>query len=145
VYGPRTLTVGRRPFSASGCGAVGLNAAVPKQSTSLGQDRRGRGSDAGDPLVLKGPSSRVNRAWRRRFGACSGLIRSFAKGRDEAYADYTAANPEAPESEDLSREISPYGGMPAEARRVHARLYDDAEEAELGAAQGRQDPPDERL
>ena len=26
--------------------------------------------------------------------------------------------------------------MPAEARRVHARLHDDAEEAELGAAQG---------
>jgi small subunit ribosomal protein S12 len=32
---------------------------------------------------------------------------------------------------------------PAEARRLHPRLYDDAEEAELGAAQGRQDPPDQ--
>ena len=28
-------------------------------------------------------------------------------------------------------------GLPAEARRLHARLHDHAEEAELGAAQGR--------
>ena len=27
--------------------------------------------------------------------------------------------------------------LPAEARRLHARLHDDAEEAELGSAQGR--------
>jgi hypothetical protein len=33
----------------------------------------------------------------------------------------------------------------AEARRLHARLHDDAEEAELGAAQGRQGAPDQRL
>ena len=33
---------------------------------------------------------------------------------------------------------SPALGRPAEARRVHARVHDDAEEAELGAAQGRQ-------
>ena len=35
--------------------------------------------------------------------------------------------------------------MPAEARRLHARLHDDAEEAELGAAQGRQGAPHQRL
>ncbi len=35
--------------------------------------------------------------------------------------------------------------MPAKARRLHARLYDDAEEAELGTAQGRQGAPDQRL
>ena len=34
---------------------------------------------------------------------------------------------------------------PAEARRLHPRLHDDAEEAELGAAQGRQGAPDQRL
>jgi hypothetical protein len=32
---------------------------------------------------------------------------------------------------------------PAEARRLHARLHDDPEEAELGASQGRQGPPDQ--
>ena len=34
---------------------------------------------------------------------------------------------------------------PAEAGRLHARLYDDAEEAELGAAQGRENSPDQWL
>ena len=36
-------------------------------------------------------------------------------------------------------------GLAAEARRLHARLYDHAEEAELGASQGRQGAPDQRL
>src|SRR5579884_1679043 len=35
-------------------------------------------------------------------------------------------------------------GSPAEARRLHARVHDDPEEAELGAAQDRPRPPDER-
>ena len=34
---------------------------------------------------------------------------------------------------------------PQKRARLHARLYDDAEEAELGAAQGRQGAPDQRL
>ena len=34
---------------------------------------------------------------------------------------------------------------PAEARRLHARLHHDAEEAELGAAQGRQGAAHQRL
>ena len=57
-----------------------------------------------------------------------------AEGMDKAYADYSAAHPEAPEPEDLPREVASHGGMPAEAWRVHPRLYNDAEEAELGAA-----------
>src|SRR5579862_4690197 len=35
--------------------------------------------------------------------------------------------------------------LPAEARRLHARLHDDAEEAELGLAQGGEGSPDQRL
>jgi hypothetical protein len=35
--------------------------------------------------------------------------------------------------------------VPAKARGLHARLHDDAKEAELGAAQGRARPPDQRL
>src|ERR1700744_6000286 len=35
--------------------------------------------------------------------------------------------------------------LPSKARSLHARLYDDAEEAELGAAQGREGAPDQRL
>ena len=36
-------------------------------------------------------------------------------------------------------------GEPPEARRLHAGLYDHAEEAELGASQGRKSAPDQRL
>ena len=36
-------------------------------------------------------------------------------------------------------------GLPAEAGRLHARLYDHAEEAELGAAQGGEGTADQRL
>src|SRR6185312_15082342 len=36
-------------------------------------------------------------------------------------------------------------GVAAEARRLYARLHDDAEEAELGAAQGRQGASHQRL
>ena len=36
-------------------------------------------------------------------------------------------------------------GLPAEARRLHPRLHHDAEEAELGAAQGRQGAAHQRL
>jgi small subunit ribosomal protein S12 len=35
--------------------------------------------------------------------------------------------------------------LPAEARRVHARLHHHPEEAELGASQGGQGAPDQRL
>ncbi len=36
-------------------------------------------------------------------------------------------------------------GSPQKRARLHARLYDDAQEAELGAAQGREGAPDQRL
>jgi small subunit ribosomal protein S12 len=36
-------------------------------------------------------------------------------------------------------------GQPAEARRVHTRLYDHTEEAELGAPQGREGAAHQRL
>ena len=35
------------------------------------------------------------------------------------------------------------GASPAEAGRLHARLYDDAEEAEFGVAESRQGAPDQ--
>ena len=42
------------------------------------------------------------------------------------------------------RRRRPRCSLPAEARRLHPRLHDDAEEAELGAAQGRARAADER-
>src|ERR1700677_381341 len=53
--------------------------------------------------------------------------------------------PQAAQTEDLPREGPPSPGEPAEARRVYARLYDDAEEAEFGAPQSRQGTADQRL
>ena len=35
------------------------------------------------------------------------------------------------------------GASPAKAWRLHPRLYDDPEEAEFGAAEGRQSAPDQ--
>ena len=35
---------------------------------------------------------------------------------------------------EVARQSSCVAGMPAKARRLHARLHDDAEEAELGSA-----------
>src|SRR5690606_17090432 len=78
----------------------------------------------------------------RGAGREAGLEPNEKRGFD---ADDTAADPETPEPEGLSREIAPHGGMPPEAWRVHPRLHHDAEEAELGASEGGQDPPDQRL
>ena len=44
---------------------------------------------------------------------------------------------------DLPQHGAGFAGLAAEARRVHARLYHHAEEAEFGASQGRQGPPDQ--
>jgi hypothetical protein len=44
---------------------------------------------------------------------------------------------EAPPPAGKAEQSAGHAGLPAEAQRVHARLYDHAEEAELGSAQGR--------
>jgi hypothetical protein len=46
---------------------------------------------------------------------------------------------------EVAQEGSGSAAVAAEARRLHARLHDDAEEAELGAPQGRQGASDQRL
>lgn len=54
--------------------------------------------------------------------------------QDLAYADDTTIDPEAPGTKNLPREVASHGCVPAKARRLHARLYDDAEEAKLCAS-----------
>src|SRR5437763_2413314 len=62
--------------------------------------------------------------------------------RTDADCESTGAQgPEGPEGED---EDAPSRGLAAEAGRLHARFHDHAEEAELGSAQGRPRPLDER-
>src|SRR5690606_22838570 len=56
--------------------------------------------------------------------------------------------PVDPQAAAASRQPQPRPGaaeLAAEARRLHPRLYDDAEEAELRAAQGGEGAPDQRL
>ncbi|CCB65798.1 protein of unknown function [Hyphomicrobium sp. MC1] len=58
----------------------------------------------------------------------------MSRSQDWANADDTTVDPEAPGKASLPREVAPHGSVPAEARRLHARLHDDAEEAELRSA-----------
>src|SRR5690606_9510841 len=52
-------------------------------------------------------------------------------------ADDQPAGPQGPHLAEGQEQGSGDGAEPAEARRLHSRLYYDPEEAELGAAQGR--------
>jgi hypothetical protein len=47
--------------------------------------------------------------------------------------------------EDVQECVAGAGKLPAASWRLHARLHDDAKEAELGTAQGRQGAPDQRF
>src|SRR5262249_53865569 len=62
-------------------------------------------------------------------------------GPSESDADDQPAHPARPGGTAREEEGACAAAESAKARRVHARLYDDAEEAELGAAQGRQGSP----
>src|SRR6266850_1763547 len=63
--------------------------------------------------------------------------------RDDA--DDQPADPQAARHAACEEESACAAAEPAEARRVHARLYHDAEEAELGLAQGREGAAHQRL
>src|SRR5580704_12400227 len=60
-------------------------------------------------------------------------------------ADGQSAHSQAARGAACEEKSAGFAAEPAKARRLHARLYDDAEEAELGAAQGREGAPDQRL
>ena len=49
-------------------------------------------------------------------------------------ADNQPAHPQVAEPSEGAEQGSGARGMPAEARRLHPRVYDDPEEAELGAS-----------
>src|SRR5256885_3929286 len=60
-------------------------------------------------------------------------------------ADDQPADRKSAHGAEVAQEGAGAAAVAAEARRLHARLHDDAEEAELGAAQGRQGASDQRL
>ena len=63
----------------------------------------------------------------RRF--CFGQLRSTG---EKTNAHSQPANPQSAQAAGEAEQSTGDAGLPAEARRVHARLYDDPEEAELG-------------
>src|SRR6185503_11841708 len=105
----------------------GLDAVVVKQRTFSGQDpRTPRKRYRCDPLDWgRAPLSSASVAG---FGV-TGQPRTPLEGA--AHADDTAAGPQAADAKGLPREGAPHAGVPAETRRVHARLYNDVEEAEF--------------
>src|SRR4051794_29870163 len=63
---------------------------------------------------------------------------------EEFYADRQSTHPQGPHVQAREDEDARAPGGAAAAWRLHARLDDDAQEAELGAAQDRARAPDER-
>ena len=64
---------------------------------------------------------------------------------NEANADDQPADPQAAHRAALPDQGSGAESFAAETRRLHARLHDDPEEAELGASQGREGASHQRF
>src|SRR6476646_3558353 len=65
------------------------------------------------------------------------LVANLRRKKSPAHAHDPAVGPQGPHRQDRQDQDSCPQGQPAAARGLHPRLYDDPEEAELRAAQGR--------
>src|SRR5579883_2710951 len=93
-------------------------------------------------LIRLRPASRS--AVRTRFSRAAEVrLRIEVRSAKGEHADDQPVDQQAATGKGLSREGPPSAGVSAEARRLHARLHDDAEEAELRAPQSRQGPADQ--
>ena len=97
--------------------------------------------DGGCPLVPS-PGGSVGADGPCRPFVRNDLFRPDDKGHvPPRHADRQSAYPQGPSKPSPAKTKTPaLGGCPAEARRLHARLDDDAEEAELGAPEDRARP-----
>ena len=66
-------------------------------------------------------------------------------GERNRNANDPTADPQAAAAKSKAPEVTASAGMSAEARRLHARLYNDTKKAELGYAEGRQSSVDQRF
>src|SRR3954462_6160735 len=89
------------------------------------------------PWEERGQLSRTNFAEPIRV---SRELKGEGQDADDQPADRSAAY-----GAEVAQEGSGAAAVAAEARCLHARLHHDPEEAELGAPQGRQGAPDQRL
>src|SRR3990167_679965 len=95
---------------------------------------------AGEFSRSKRTAARAGRSTRtpRRFGRKAHV--STSTKRTNAYSQ--SAHPQASPAEAHAEQGAGPQGLPPASRRLHARLHDDPEEAELGSAEGRQGPAD---
>src|SRR6185312_11765585 len=109
---------------------------------STGQARSGGKSRARILRVLRTISQR---SW------CARMFVLYGKGGREARngrirdADSQPTHSQAARRETQAQQGAGPDQLSAEARRVHARLYDNAEKAELGVAQGGEGAAHQRL
>ena len=82
-------------------------------------------------------------AGKLRMGGVGEASHETNRQKREFNADDQPAGPQGPHAAEGQVEGPCDGAEPAEARRLHARLHDDPEEAELGSAQGGQGSPDQ--
>src|SRR5207237_9960283 len=73
-------------------------------------------------------------------------LENFTRRRrgTKSSADDQSVSPQGPPSCEVQDGQPCAAKLAAKARRLHARLYADAQEAELGVAQGRTRAPDQR-
>ena len=102
--------------------------------------RRRRRSVAEPPTAAR----RLNPGARRRADAASITAPVLSRRREVDGAHHPAAGPQGPGVEVGEDEDAGAEGRAAAAGRVHPRLHDHPEEAELGAAQGGAGPAHER-
>src|SRR5581483_1936663 len=129
-------------------GRSGTRPREPTYTASCGR-RPGRSSHVAHCLTI-GVALRYHRGlgWRgwlpRRPYLCQGKCQPSPEGSRRTDADCQSTRPQgSPDAEGEGQDACA-AGCAAEAGRLHARLHDDAEEAELGPAQGRPRAPDER-
>src|SRR6476660_7036597 len=91
---------------------------------------------------------RTESGWRSsvlRFGNSPFPQRERGNEGRRLNADGESVDPQAADERAQAQHRAGVAAIAAEARRLHARLYDHAEEAELGVAQGRQGAAYQRL
>ena len=74
-----------------------------------------------------------------------GPARCTAQKNGKSNADDQPADPQAARPQAQAQQGAGVAALPTEARRLHARLHDDAEKAELRPAQGCEGASDQRL
>ena len=129
----------RRVSATAGTGQTWTSHDTDKSGSARNRARRARGPDDTPDRGGRSPIPRrataVGRTRQAHEVRCGRGERP--KGAEKPGAHDPAAGPQGPPGEDEQDQDAGAEGEPPAARRVHARVHHHAQEAELGAAQGR--------